>query len=93
MSPLILISPANDVIGEGEFAKVVFGTYKYQKVAVKMVKKSANVNHFKAFLLEIKTMCYIEKHPNLVNIVGACTRRIKQRKILKSTKCAINLRV
>jgi FMS-like tyrosine kinase 1 len=49
------------------------------EVAVKTVKKDAGVLHFKALLMELKIMAFIGKHPNIVNLIGACTQNLRKR--------------
>ena len=55
-------------------------------VAVKTVKKDAGVLYFKALLTELKIMAFIGKHPNIVNLIGACTQNLRKRKFFKPNK-------
>jgi hypothetical protein len=51
-------------------------------IAVKTVKKTADIGYLKALLSELKIMCYVGKHDNIVNLIGGCTQNIHKRKIL-----------
>ena len=43
-------------------------------VAVKMVKRDADISYVKALMAEIKIMTHLGKHINVVNLLGACTK-------------------
>lgn len=49
-------------------------------VAVKTVKDNMEIVYFKTLLSEVKIMAHIGKHPNIVTLVGACTRNIRKSK-------------
>uniref|UniRef100_A0A146L3H9 receptor protein-tyrosine kinase n=2 Tax=Lygus hesperus TaxID=30085 RepID=A0A146L3H9_LYGHE len=51
-------------------------------VAVKMVKKNADVDLIKALASELKIMANLGQHVNVVNLLGACTRNIANRELL-----------
>lgn len=36
------------------------------------------IEFFKALLSELKIMTYLDKHENLVNLIGACTQNIQK---------------
>lgn len=67
-------------IGEGQYGIVYRGQFRHLPVAVKTIKKTADVKYFKAILMEIKILCFVGEHRNLVNIIGASTRNIRKRK-------------
>ncbi|NWQ95583.1 CSF1R factor, partial [Burhinus bistriatus] len=67
-------------LGAGAFGKVVeataFGLGKEDsvlKVAVKMLKSSANTDEQEALMSELKIMSHLGHHENIVNLLGACT--------------------
>ncbi|KAI8127299.1 Tyrosine-protein kinase receptor torso [Lucilia cuprina] len=68
------------VLGEGAFGLVKLGLYKdkklgtTQEVAVKMLKDHPSADDIYAFRREIEVMKSVEKHPNIVGIIGHCTR-------------------
>ncbi|KAM7345614.1 tyrosine protein kinase receptor torso isoform 2-T2 [Cochliomyia hominivorax] len=68
------------VLGEGAFGLVKLGVYKdhklgtTQEVAVKMLKDHPSADDIYAFRREIEVMKSVEKHPNIVGIIGHCTR-------------------
>ncbi|XP_073848893.1 tyrosine protein kinase receptor torso [Musca autumnalis] len=70
----------HEVLGEGAFGLVKRGIYKDIKtdatyeVAVKMLKDQPNAEEIRAFRREIEVMKSVEKHPNIVGIIGHCTR-------------------
>ncbi|CAL8116312.1 unnamed protein product [Orchesella dallaii] len=41
----------------------------------------SNAEHFKVLLSELKMMTFIGDHENIVNLIGACTESIQQRKL------------
>ena len=45
-------------------------------VAVKMVKSNFDPTALESLASELKIMIYLGFHPNLVNLLGACTRDI-----------------
>lgn len=48
-------------------------------VAVKICKKDVDVTSFKALLLEVKVMVYLGQHENIVSLIGASTKNIRNR--------------
>ncbi|XP_069725242.1 macrophage colony-stimulating factor 1 receptor [Phaenicophaeus curvirostris] len=67
-------------LGAGAFGKVVeataFGLGKEDsvlKVAVKMLKTSADTDEQEALMSELKIMSHLGHHENIVNLLGACT--------------------
>ncbi|KFW00089.1 Macrophage colony-stimulating factor 1 receptor, partial [Eurypyga helias] len=67
-------------LGAGAFGKVVeataFGLGKDDsvlKVAVKMLKSSADTDEQEALMSELKIMSHLGHHENIVNLLGACT--------------------
>ena len=68
-------------LGSGAFGRVLKaeaeGIIKKGKttvVAVKMVKRDADITYVKALMAEIKIMIHLGRHINVVNLLGACTR-------------------
>lgn len=57
----------------------VSGSDEPTTVAVKTVKATADENHFKALITELKIMANLGKHMNIVNLLGACTRDLAKR--------------
>lgn len=51
-------------------------------VAVKIVNPNADGCYFRSLLSELKILTYIGQHEHIVNLIGACTNEIRQRKIL-----------
>lgn len=49
-------------------------------VAVKMIKPHADITHFKALMTELKVMIHLGKHLNVVNLLGACTKNLRDSK-------------
>ncbi|KTF93031.1 hypothetical protein cypCar_00037999 [Cyprinus carpio] len=69
-------------VGHGAFGKVVeasaFGIDKIstcKTVAVKMLKAGATNNEWRALMSELKILIHIGHHLNVVNLLGACTKR------------------
>uniref|UniRef100_A0A8C2K2P5 receptor protein-tyrosine kinase n=1 Tax=Cyprinus carpio TaxID=7962 RepID=A0A8C2K2P5_CYPCA len=69
-------------VGHGAFGKVVeasaFGIDKIatcKMVAVKMLKAGATNNEWRALMSELKILIHIGHHLNVVNLLGACTKR------------------
>ncbi|KRT84023.1 Immunoglobulin [Oryctes borbonicus] len=71
-------------LGAGAFGVVMEGVIeRYDndtdlKVAVKMMKRNADDIYLTALLSELKIMVHLGKHLNVVNLIGACTKRIIQ---------------
>ncbi len=47
-------------------------------VAVKMAKSQTDVTVIKDLIGELKIMIYLGSHLNILNLLGACTKEIKQ---------------
>ncbi|NWS20901.1 CSF1R factor, partial [Pachyramphus minor] len=67
-------------LGAGAFGKVVEATAiglgkedSVLKVAVKMLKSSADTDEQEALMSELKIMSHLGHHKNIVNLLGACT--------------------
>jgi hypothetical protein len=45
-------------------------------VAVKMVKSQSNVAALEALVSELKILIHLGSHLNVVNLLGACTKKI-----------------
>ncbi|ODM91122.1 Receptor-like tyrosine-protein kinase kin-16 [Orchesella cincta] len=75
----------NSVLGIGAYAIVLRGNIHQlgirMRVAVKTAKPMDEVCYFKALLSELKIMCFIGSHTNVVNLVGAYTKKIQSREI------------
>ncbi|XP_061184250.1 vascular endothelial growth factor receptor kdr-like [Saccostrea echinata] len=68
-----------EVIGEGAFGKVHKGEYlqedgKRCTVAVKMLKEFADKTEEKSLMTEIEAMKQLGNHPNIVGMLGFCTK-------------------
>ncbi|XP_021950355.2 mast/stem cell growth factor receptor kita-like isoform X1 [Folsomia candida] len=68
------------ILGEGQFGLVYKGLYNSRLVAIKTMKKTAEVRYIKALLSEIKIFQFVGEHPNLVNMIGACTRNLRTKR-------------
>ena len=70
-------------IGGGSFGSVYKGTLtgKNTKVAIKQVNDSRDRTQVFALMCEIKVLDKLDKHLNLVNMVGACTSQISNGKL------------
>ncbi|EGT34381.1 hypothetical protein CAEBREN_12244 [Caenorhabditis brenneri] len=87
------IDPANlqvskkEHLGEGQFGAVELGKLKNGvgslKVAVKRSKKSHDPDERELFLAELTVMCALEKHPNLLCLVGGVTSSEPNRIVLE----------
>uniref|UniRef100_A0A669BQK5 receptor protein-tyrosine kinase n=1 Tax=Oreochromis niloticus TaxID=8128 RepID=A0A669BQK5_ORENI len=69
------------ILGSGAFGKVVEATAygletdnKITRVAVKMLKPSADSEEREALMSELKILSHLGYHDNIVNLLGACTR-------------------
>lgn len=76
-------------LGSGAFGVVVkadaYGILEPDKittVAVKMVKQNVDITYIKALASELKIMCHLGKHLNIVNLLGACTGNLSKRELL-----------
>jgi len=66
------------VLGEGEFGMVIKGDFTeddghVMPCAVKKLKRAATESDFKDLLNELEIMTSVGNHPNLVNLIGACS--------------------
>jgi len=59
------------------------------QVAVKTLKENADHAYLVALMSELKVMMYIGVHPNLVGLIGAITKKLRESKpkTLKLLKC------
>uniref|UniRef100_A0A8C8FG69 receptor protein-tyrosine kinase n=1 Tax=Oncorhynchus tshawytscha TaxID=74940 RepID=A0A8C8FG69_ONCTS len=69
-------------LGSGAFGRVVEATayglghsQSTTKVAVKMLKSTARTSETQALISELKIMSHLGPHLNIVNLLGACTKR------------------
>ncbi|XP_002738152.2 angiopoietin-1 receptor-like [Saccoglossus kowalevskii] len=67
------------IIAEGNFGIVMKATIKQDDhdvidVALKVLKDGATDSDKKDFIGELEIMCKVGKHPNIVNLIGACER-------------------
>ncbi|XP_041750373.1 platelet-derived growth factor receptor beta [Coregonus clupeaformis] len=69
-------------LGSGAFGRVVEATtyglghsQSTTKVAVKMLKSTARTSETRALISELKIMSHLGPHLNIVNLLGACTKR------------------
>ncbi|XP_023246383.1 vascular endothelial growth factor receptor 2-like [Copidosoma floridanum] len=76
-------------LGSGAFG-VVYKAEAYRilpyesitTVAVKTVRRNADLMYISALAKELKTMVYLGQHSNVVNLLGACTKNIAKRELL-----------
>ncbi|XP_054739173.1 tyrosine-protein kinase receptor torso [Anastrepha obliqua] len=73
----------HEILGEGAFGLVRRGTYNdgksgVREVAVKMLKDRPSTDDVRAFRREIEVMKSVERHPNIVGIIGHCTKRYNE---------------
>ena len=67
------------LLGQGQYGAVYRGTAdriygpETTKVAVKQAKQLSDRNQFYAIIDELKILSNLRMHPNLVNLLGACT--------------------
>ena len=80
----IIFTLESKILGKGEFGIVTKGKIGRAPVAIKTVKKTADIAYLKALLSELKIMCFVGQHDNIVNLIGACTENIHKRNELKS---------
>lgn len=72
------------ILGHGHFGLVLKGVVKDAQdkvridVAVKTLKTKVDVGSLKALLSELKILASIGKHTNVVNLVGACTKKMSK---------------
>ncbi|KAJ6642246.1 Tyrosine-protein kinase receptor torso [Pseudolycoriella hygida] len=74
----------HDIIGEGAFGYVSRGTLLStgKSVAVKMLKDVATIDVMQDFCREVAVMRSVDRHPNIVGIVGHCMKNIERMMIL-----------
>ena len=72
------------MLGSGEFGLVYQGridsinSQSSVEVAVKTAKHNSDISHIRSLLNELKVISYLENgHRNVLNIVGACTSRLR----------------
>lgn len=68
-------------MGAGHLGTVYKTTVKTSQMAkvpaaVKVANKSQHEFKFKAVLREIKILCYLGEHPNIVSLIGVCTEEL-----------------
>lgn len=66
------------ILGEGEFGMVLKGEFSegdghVVPCAVKKLKRAATEGDFKDLLNELEIMTSVGNHPNLINLIGACS--------------------
>lgn len=74
------ISIESKFLGDGQFGCVKKGRVGKAPVAIKTIKKSADISYMKALLSELKIMCYVGRHDYILSLIGACTENIKNSK-------------
>lgn len=72
-------SGAFGLVVKGEALAIVDGQLNTD-VAVKMVKPHSDIMELQALIRELKILSHLGKHLNIVNLLGACTTNIRQRK-------------
>ena len=73
MWPYITGSGAFGSVCKAEALGIVTGEL-VSTVAVKMTKPNSDLLHHKILAAELKVMCHIGQHSNIVNLLGACTK-------------------
>ena len=61
------------IIGKGNFGQVIRGLYNHKLVAIKTPRDFFNISQYKSLIGELKILSYVGSHPNIVNLIGACT--------------------
>ncbi|CAG7721036.1 unnamed protein product [Allacma fusca] len=74
-------SAGDEILGSGAYGKVVKGHYGVMDAAIKTLKPCCDVTYLKALLSELKIMSFVGRHPNIVNLLGACTQNIRKKEI------------
>ena len=76
-------------LGAGAFGRVlkgeatgILGEEAMTTVAVKMVRSQGNMLALKALMSELKIMIHLGSHLNVVNVLGACTKRVARGELL-----------
>lgn len=85
-----------EVLGEGAFGLVKKGILtnsdgKEMEIAVKMLKDKPSLVDFNEFRCEIEVMKSVGEHPNIVGLIGHCTRNINEMMLLTEFCCHGNL--
>ncbi len=62
------------------------GCNEKSPIAIKTVKKTADIEHFKAILSELKILAYLGPNKYLANLRGAWTENIRNSKLLLVTE-------
>ena len=75
-------------LGSGAFGTVLKaqarGILKDEKVttvAVKTLKPQPEMHDIKSLMSELKILQHIGRHPNLLNLLGACTKRLDRKQL------------
>lgn len=85
--PFANLSLEPTLLGEGRFGRVYKGTIKTDSaegdltVAVKTIESNADDCYFRSLLAELKMLSRVGEHDHIVNLIGACTGELKQRKL------------
>ncbi|XP_037051483.1 receptor-like tyrosine-protein kinase kin-16 [Bradysia coprophila] len=75
------------LLGKGRFGRVLKGNLKtdssegYLTVAVKTIESHADGCYIRSLLAELKILSRVGQHEHIVNLIGACTGELKQRKL------------
>ncbi|XP_044736869.1 vascular endothelial growth factor receptor kdr-like [Chrysoperla carnea] len=77
----VLGSGAFGVVVKAEAQGIVDGQ-ESTTVAVKMVKKTADIIYVKALVSELKIMVHLGRHVNVANLLGACTKNLVSKREL-----------
>ncbi|PSN38416.1 hypothetical protein C0J52_16327, partial [Blattella germanica] len=77
------------LLGAGAFGVVMkaeaIGILEYEEtttVAVKMVKSGADLSYIKALASELKIMTHLGQHLNVVNLLGASTKKLAKKELM-----------
>lgn len=77
------------LLGAGAFGVVlkaeahgILEENKNTTVAVKMVRKNADIISIRALVSELKIMVHLGHHINVANLLGACTAKVGKRELL-----------
>ncbi len=62
------------VLGEGQFGRVMLASYAAAPVAVKMLKEGHTDSDVVDLVKEMEIMKAVGTHPNVINLLGVCTR-------------------
>jgi len=78
--PSVLLETDN-VLGFGKFGTVYKGYAKGNEAAMKKPNAHCPKGEFKSVLTEVKVLCYIDTHQNVVGFLGAYTKEISKGKL------------